>query len=71
MQFDAMRRVVCLFVGHDNDHVLVGLPEYMHEHGQKRRKIQQHHRVIIKNIQKVTKSYKKLARVSKKLARVS
>ena len=50
------------FVGHDNDHVLVGLPEYMHEHCQKRRKLQQHHRVIIKNIQKVTKSYERVTK---------
>ena len=46
------------FVGHDNDHVLVGLPEYMHEHCQNEKNSTIV--VIIKNIQKVTKSYEKL-----------
>ena len=41
------------FVGYDNDHVLVGLPEYMHEHCQKEEKYSSTIVVIIKNIQKV------------------
>ena len=52
------------FVGHDNDHVLVGLPEYMHEHCQTRKNNNSTIVVIIKNIQKVTKNYEKLQKVS-------
>ena len=50
------------FVGHDNDHVLVGLPEYMHEHCQKRKNNNPTIVVIIKNIQKVTKSYERVTK---------
>ena len=50
------------FVGHDNDHVLVGLPEYMHEHCQNEKNNNSTIVVIIKNIQKVTKSYERVTK---------